>query len=264
MEKKYIKTEGIILSTYPYLESDSLLKILSKDLGLISAIARGARKVTSKRAGVIQPFNRAFFELYAGKNLYTVVQTKGISLYASQATSFMKAVAMMFASELIIRTQEEGQVIAGAYELLKAFFDTCKKVSDQSSLVYLAGFFLSYLRLLGYRLDLDACEGCGVSLSLAQKGFFSESGRFSCQSCSDGEEECLQELKAIVRSSFLLESFARINPTYPFASKLTNEKNLKPSCLLSIFRKLESYLAFHIGAKIESFLLLSNTIETEL
>ncbi|CAK1235038.1 Recombinational DNA repair protein RecO (RecF pathway) (RecO) [Fructobacillus fructosus] len=48
--------EGLILNTMPYRENDLLVKIFSKEQGIITAMARGAKKQKSQLAAVSQPF----------------------------------------------------------------------------------------------------------------------------------------------------------------------------------------------------------------
>lgn len=48
--------EGMILSTMPYRENDLLVKLFSKEAGIITAMARGAKKQKSKLAPVSQAF----------------------------------------------------------------------------------------------------------------------------------------------------------------------------------------------------------------
>lgn len=262
MKTRYFKTEGLIISVIAYLEADALLKILSKDAGLISAIAKGSRKVTSKRAGVIQPFNLVRFELYKGKNLFTVVQAANINPYARLSASYPKAVALTFACEVISKTHEEGQFVPFVFELTATFFKFVSRVSEPNSFVCLLGFLLSYLKLIGYRMDLDRCSSCGTSILNFEKGHLNEQGFLTCDGCSVSGVEPICELKAAMRASALLEKASGLEVSYPVAALFEKGGTLSKQRLIAICNRISTYLKLQTDVEIGSLNLLANAIET--
>ena len=67
-----IKVLGIVLKAEPIGEYDRRVVILTREKGKISAFARGARKPTSAFLAPTSPFTFGTFELYAGRNSYSV------------------------------------------------------------------------------------------------------------------------------------------------------------------------------------------------
>jgi DNA repair protein RecO (recombination protein O) len=258
--RRYIKTEGIILSVKPYLESDSILRILSPDLGLLPAIARGARRTTSKRAGVLQPFNKAFFELYEGRSMYTVVQTKIIEPYANIAVDYEKAIALIFACEVVARTHEERQKISNAFELLESLLKAVGRCSKESSFVYISGFLLSYLRLLGYRLPVSKCRRCGKSFEESVFHTLNLEGSFLCEECSE-VRTFGKALLAALKASSLLERKAGIQLSYGFKLDGIDSNPVKKADLTGLLKFLDTYLKDHTGVETLSFKALIETIE---
>lgn len=258
--QRYLKTEGIILSVKPYLESDSILRILSRDLGLLTAKAKGARKTTSKRAGVLQPFNKAYFELYEGKSMYTVVQTKIITPYASIAMEYEKAIVLIFVSEVVTRTHQERQKISNTFELLESFFSIVEKCSKESSFVYLSGFLFSYLRLLGYRLPISECKNCGKSFEESVEHALDSEGNFLCMECSE-KPTFGNAVLAALKASYLLERKARMPFSYSFNLGKMGSNHVKKTDLTGLLKFLASYLEDHTGVKTLSFQAVIETIE---
>ena len=54
---KKVNTVAVVLKSINYRDSDKIYTLLSKDLGKIPAIARGVRKISSRRAGNLDTLN---------------------------------------------------------------------------------------------------------------------------------------------------------------------------------------------------------------
>jgi|GEM_PF-6422599 len=263
MESRYLKTEGIILIAQPYLESDSLLKILSPKKGLLSAIAKGARKVTSKRAGVIQPFNQVLFELYRGSTFFVVVQAKNIHPFAYLASDFEKGVILSFAAELVVATHQEEQLLNSVYNLLLSFFRLVEEKKAPAGFVYLVGFMLSYLSLIGYRLPVDRCKGCGRNFEALKCGSLQvEEAGFLCSICSEEKNPFFEELRAVVKASYLLESLAETRRTYLFGASIKVKGPINKKGLIDVVEKVYRYASIQTGVELKSYPLLKQAIES--
>jgi len=60
-------TEAIILHTDDFLESDKIVHALSRDQGLISAIAKGAHRSRKRFPGTLEPFCEVCLEMHKGR-----------------------------------------------------------------------------------------------------------------------------------------------------------------------------------------------------
>ncbi|MGH7546452.1 MAG: DNA repair protein RecO, partial [Gemmatimonadota bacterium] len=69
-----VTTPVTILKTYDYSETSKILRCLTRDLGLRSVIAKGARRPRSRFGGLVEPFSDgiATFYLKDGRDLYTL------------------------------------------------------------------------------------------------------------------------------------------------------------------------------------------------
>ena len=69
------KTEGIILRRRDFGEADRILTVFSLHRGKISVIAKGVRRITSRRAGNVELLNRVQMFLYPGKQFLILIRS---------------------------------------------------------------------------------------------------------------------------------------------------------------------------------------------
>ena len=71
-------TKGLVLSERPRRESDRIYSILTRDLGLIRAMALGVRKEASKLRGALEPFVLSRVSVVRGKEYWRATSAEFI------------------------------------------------------------------------------------------------------------------------------------------------------------------------------------------
>lgn len=72
-------TDGFILKRKTFGEANTLLYVLTRDLGLIIASAQGSRLSASKLKGSLQEYSEILISCVKGKNGWKITNVKGIS-----------------------------------------------------------------------------------------------------------------------------------------------------------------------------------------
>src|SRR5947209_20213728 len=70
------KSKGIVLRSIRYGEADRILDLYTPDLGLVSVIAKGIRRIRSRFGGRLEPLSCVEFLAYEGKTLDTITQVE--------------------------------------------------------------------------------------------------------------------------------------------------------------------------------------------
>ncbi len=121
MHKTY-KTEGIILRRTNIGEADRLITIFSKRSGKINVIAKGVRRITSRRSAHLELFNHSLFVMHQGKTLDYVSDAQNITTFPAIRCNFELIGHAYFIVELLDRflaeRQENHSVYTHTVELL--------------------------------------------------------------------------------------------------------------------------------------------------
>lgn len=160
-----ITVVGMVISSMAISEYDKRLVILTKELGKITAFARGARKTTSPFLAGSQPMAFGEYTLYRGRNSYTVTGMK-INDYFSNTMSDIDGMYMgMYFLELADYYGREG-IEAG--DTLKLLYLSMKALNGNvipKELVRCI-FELKMLVINGEYPNMFACGNCGSKENL--------------------------------------------------------------------------------------------------
>ncbi|WP_353122319.1 DNA repair protein RecO [Planktothrix agardhii] len=101
MSKTYSAT-GINLKAQPFGESDRLLTILTREFGLIKAIAPGARKAKSPLGGRSELFVVNQLLIAKGRSLDRITQAETVTTYGGLSKNLGKLAASQYLAELVL------------------------------------------------------------------------------------------------------------------------------------------------------------------
>src|SRR4030042_3095583 len=163
------KAKAIILKSYKLGESDKIVKMYSSDGDIISAVAKGARKVRSRFGGRLELFNVVDLELNTGRNLDIINQVEIIKSFKNIASDFYKFVFCEIISKIILKTQVSGGDLSPL--LFKLIYICFNEINNQDledivSLKKTMCFFgIKFLKITGYIPLLESCCRCNRQLT---------------------------------------------------------------------------------------------------
>lgn len=134
------KTEGVILKRSNYGEADKILTIYTKNYGKVRALAKGVRKITSRKGGNLEIFNHCVLFLAEGRNLHIVTEAQVINSFSRWGDKLSEAAAAFYIVELVDQLTPDGQVSRPVFDLL---VETLRDLDIQS-------FEVELLKLLGF------------------------------------------------------------------------------------------------------------------
>lgn len=123
------RSSGIILKTQKLGEADRILKILTPDNGLVSAIAKGARRMNSSFAAKTQTLNHCDFLLAKGKNLDIVSEVSIVNNFLLGCSDLLALNLAFFASEITEKISDECDSTRNFFELLDIYLRYLKNIT---------------------------------------------------------------------------------------------------------------------------------------
>lgn len=117
---------GYVLARKNIGEADRLIRFYSHE-GKSAFVAKGVRKLGSRRAGHLEPFSLVRLQLHKSKSLSILTQTQTITP-SPISTSSLEEVAVGFALlELVDRLLEDNQTVDGLVDVLCDLFSCVAK-----------------------------------------------------------------------------------------------------------------------------------------
>lgn len=141
-----VAVEGIILKRTNFGEADRMLTVLTKNLGKITVIARGVRKITSRRAGNVELLNVVKLGLFKGKG-YTLTEAQSVQTFPMIKSNLATSTSAFHILELANKFLPENDPNFRVYDLIVA---TLKNLEENPRQIFIRAFEVKFLTLLGF------------------------------------------------------------------------------------------------------------------
>ena len=179
--RRLVKTKGIVLSEVNFSESDKMLTVLTPDLGKISCVAKGARKMQSTLLATSQMFAFSEMVLYRGRGEnYYINSAELIEPFYSIRTDYERLECAMNCVKFVRRYVQENQM---SVYVLKLLLNTIYllSVSEKNKELIKSVFELKAVCLFGFKPNFNGCVECGER---NVTGFSVKKGGLICKGCS--------------------------------------------------------------------------------
>lgn len=192
------ETEAIVLRAIRYGEADSVLSLYTLARGRTAAIAKGARRTTSKLGGRLQPGTRVRVSVHEGRgDLGTL---RGATMVAPNAGLWVEGHRLRAAScvlESAMRVLPQDEANPEAYHLLARALELLATAPAGPAVPRLDPLVLGcqckLLVVSGLLPRLGACAGCGAGPPLTR--FSAAAGGAVCGRCGTAGEPLAEETR---------------------------------------------------------------------
>ncbi len=184
-------TEAIVLRSIRYSEADVVLALTTRERGRVSAIAKGARRTTSKMGGRLQPGVRVQVTIHEGRgDLGTIRAASMIDAHAGLWVAGHRLQAAGCVLETAMRVMPESEPSEEAWHLLVRTLDLLARAPAPPGPARLDPLVLGcqakLLIVSGLMPVLGSCARCGGAHPLV--AFSPAAGGAVCADCGAGAE----------------------------------------------------------------------------
>lgn len=183
-------TAALILRAVDLRESDRLVTLLTRDLGKVSAVARGARSSRKRFGGALEPF--ALIEVVLGRGrgrdaLFTLGEATLIDANARLAGDLERFGAAAFALELAREVTPEHEPDPRLFDLLVETLGLLSGSPPGATRAIAAAAALKILSGAGLGVGAGACTVCGRPVPEGRRAHFDpRRGGVVCTACGGG------------------------------------------------------------------------------
>lgn len=183
-----VTTRCVVLQTYRYSDTSKILRLMTREHGPRSAIAKGALRPGSRFGGVLEPFaeGEATIYLKEDRDLHTLSEFDLIRERQALGVDLARFAGASVACEIVMRLAPEERD-PRLFRTLVAGLDALKEGRPDEVRGLSLAVNWQVVRVLGFTPELDRCVGCGRDLASASEVRFDfTAGGLACGPCAGG------------------------------------------------------------------------------
>lgn len=134
MKQELFKGEGVVIGRRNWGEADRIVVIFTKQFGKMSVLAKGIRRVKSKKRGHMEMFSRFRFSGVFGHGLPLINEAELINNYFEIREKLKKTAVGYYFCEVIGKVTREGEPNPVLYDLLNYYLTKLVKTENLSEM----------------------------------------------------------------------------------------------------------------------------------
>jgi len=181
-----LATDAIVLHAFNYSETSRIFRLATRDAGVQSVLARGARRSQRRYGSALDLFAEGSAEIYvkSGRDLHNLAGFEVVRSRPALACDLDRFAGASAIAELMLRFASD-DVNADLYDSLVAALDgIAAAAAGEARGAALAGAW-RLVAELGFAPSLDVCSSCHADLAVADVAMFSHpAGGVLCARCA--------------------------------------------------------------------------------
>ena len=173
--------KGLIIRTVDLKETDRLVTIFTEEQGVVTALARGARSLKSRKLSATMLFCYGTYVLYGQADKYWIKEAELIESFFD----IRQSIDGLALANYIVEILSDVTVAEAENDLLRLSLNTLFAISKgkYAAEKIKAAFEIRAASILGFMPDIIACHECGERLG----DFFLDvmGGVITCRSCKE-------------------------------------------------------------------------------
>ena len=200
-----IETEAVIIWEMPQGDTSKILRVITKDYGKVSLIAKGARSFKNRFGGALELLNIFNIVYYykESRDLQMLSKCNIIQHYEGIRSDLHKLAIGLSIAEILNELVIEEEPNEELFTLVTTSLDALEYTKKRYEMIYWY-FLTQFLKISGFGIDIQCCVRCGKEREVSDVYFSIESGGILCNKCAPAEgvrrlsRETVQVLKYVL------------------------------------------------------------------
>jgi len=229
------KDEAVILDKLDYGNTSVIAHVFSRERGRFSIIVKGGKNPKSKYGLLVDPLNIIETVLYVKENrdLQLLTNASLVSSFPKIKEDLDKLKNCYAVLELVKKLIPEHEENPKLYRGIKKILDLFETSSEEPDILF-GRFFIFFITLLGYEIQLENCAGCGAETFEGRTVGYSYNSGIICNDCRNN---------FLISYDFSTELFDYLRCLKVGREIKYADKNLVKNAITF----MENFLKFHIG-----------------
>jgi DNA repair protein RecO (recombination protein O) len=176
------KAVGFVIRSMEYGETSKIISALTREAGVISLIAKGAR-AESRFGAALELLTLTEFVYYHREGLKTLSQATILRTFSELQGDYDRLATALRCARLVGRILEEDHAEERVFALFRSLLEALGREDELE--VFELAFQVKLLGCLGWAPQLDRCAICGETPN--QCWFSLEKGGLLCKRCRSGD-----------------------------------------------------------------------------
>jgi len=178
---------GIVLRSHKLGEADKIIRVLTREHGKRSAVAKGLRRTTSRFGARLEPLSCVRMLAHRGRSMDTIRQVETADSFHEVREDLELFVCASAMAELADGVTQEQEPHPELFDLLLCGLRLLRAEPSRSAFV-LASYEFHVMAAAGFELRVEACAGCGGRPGPGSAAFSLDLGGLACERCRRDRE----------------------------------------------------------------------------
>jgi DNA repair protein RecO (recombination protein O) len=188
--------KGFVIKKNDLLNDDKVVQLFLQDHGKISAVAKGAKKFTSRKAGNLELLQFCKFGIATGKNLDIITEIVSIDPFLHIREQESLIYFLFYVDEVIYKMVYDGEINLDLFDLLNEVLPYIDEHPGSDRKKVASYLNAKALVFSGVFPELFVCVKCGRKIEEDEEKVFLLSG-LAHKSCTSGKEISNAAIKAL-------------------------------------------------------------------
>src|ERR1700716_1064924 len=186
------ETEALVLRTYNLAEADKIVVCLTRNEGLIRAVAKGARRLKNRFGAALEPFTllNIAYQQKENQELVSLRQTEILKSHFNLCRDPDILTGLAYMGDLLVEFSPPHQTNDKLFRMVTACLEALVQGPRDLQLI-LRYFEVWVLRLEGFLPDLRRCSECDRPFQEDGAITLSRELNLVCRQCAQGKGEVL-------------------------------------------------------------------------